>query len=217
MDTFVPRITSDNVTGLGSKPANLPTNVIMWKVEISLQGGIIDITYAGVATHSLVQGGAVQPIEEYLEALARGQYPQWRNPGEPVPGKTSLSIRHTDFSYFVFVLDEKNWQFMEGNTPFKVQVGKSAYYRYAQCAWIDDDENETFYFTPSPPRGKSCKVACFIADSASDQVDWGGFTGHFRTQFNFYLDVVLKRGAVPNRLLPIVIDPDVGYPGGREA
>jgi hypothetical protein len=67
--------------------------------------------------------------------------------------------------------------------------------------------------------GEGCRVALFVADAAADQAANGtGGDNRFRSSFNIYVDLLLKRDDDPNasRRMPICIDPDVGHPGGCE-
>jgi hypothetical protein len=136
-------------------------------------------------------------------------------PKEPVPGhsKSNLSIRFDQYAYIVILLEDGNWKFSAGAEPFQVEQGNAAYYTNPLCAWVDSAGAHTGK-TPPPD---SCRVACFAADAAEDKAN-SDDPLDFSTGFNIYLDLALERKDNPNitRLLSIVVDPDVGHPGGNE-
>ena len=82
----------------------------------------------------------------------------------------------------------------------------------AKCAWLDDPILKTTKVGKYPDKDVRCRVASFVADTA----------GHLgvnppvdHVPFNINLDLRLRRADGKIRLLPIIIDPDVGYPGGH--
>lgn len=195
-------------------PSALPTEVIVWKVRIREVSGEINIDYDKVARHTLQPGIGVKG---YLEEIVRGTTPNWADydtatdPQNP-ERETPLSIRHTGYAYMVFVLDKKNWHFTAGREPFEVREDKKKYYSDPLCAW---QEGGAIQVKRTTTEKAQCTVASFIADGRLDQQETKDDTDSFHSPFNLYvtLRVKGKQGRVRN--LPLVIDPDVGYPGGN--
>lgn len=198
-------------------PSKYPTDVIVWKVRIHEVSDDINIEYDKVARHTLQAGVGVS---KYLEDIARGNSPksnEWvgfntatdiNNPERETP----LSIRHTGYSYMVFVLDKKNWNFTAGREPFEVRRDKKQYYSDPLCAWLENGNIQVKRATSLTAR---CTVASFIADSRLDQKETGDDTKAFHSPFNLYVTLHVKGNQGRVRGLPLVIDPDVGYPGGN--
>lgn len=208
------KVYSDDTDVLADTPTELPTDVIVWKMSIREGTDGIILEYDEVAQHMLRPG---EGVTEYLKQVARGSAPaKWEkvNHTEDIQNperETPLSIRHNGYTYMVFILDKKNWHFTAGREPFEVRSDKKSYYLDPQCAWIVGANVEV---KRTPPIGSQCTVASFIANAKLDQKEKGDDNQSFHSPFNFYvtLRVKGKNGRVSN--LPLVIDPDVGYPGG---
>lgn len=193
---------------MGSAPSDPPQDIILWKVKLKTSGDI-DILYEKAARDSLNDGTT---IDDFLKEVVSGSLIDWREPNYCDPGPTSLSIHHPGYSYIVLVLENKNWQFSQGIDPFRVERGKSKYYLDPKCAWMTEGGPQV---GRTPPEDVTATVACFIANATADQAD-STTKPNFRTRFNIYLDIILKRTGRKPRLLPIAIDPDVGYPEGTK-
>ena len=202
---------------LGSTPAanDLPTHVITWKLAITKNGGLIGFDYDKVAEHRLAAG---QSIDDYLTLLATERPPQGLNWHEPnlkprpahQPRETPLSIEHNGYSYIVYWLEDVNWHFTAEHEPFEIQAGKEDLYRDPRCAYL---VGTTPRVRRAPESGARCRVASFISNGAANQAG-GDDLDEFVTPFNFYVTIRSTKGG-RTRYLPLVIDPDVGYPGGN--
>lgn len=200
---------------MNDAPTTLPREVITWKISLERNGREIAIKYTGVGKHTL---GPREHIDNYLKMAARNQFPagyQFRLP-KPIdrppnqPRETPLSIEHTGFSYMVFILEDLNWHFTNNHDPFEVLKGKEPYYTDPRCAWFSG-------VTPMVsrrPQSANCRVASFISNAQEDKRVNQDDLGHFIAPFNFYVSIQGK-GTPRDRYLPLVIDPDVGYPGGN--
>lgn len=206
-------IDADDVVEMGKLsdriPPDPPTHVIAWQLEITASGGEVNVSYPKVWEFDLNGDKIEKYLEEYARDpdKARGKAPKEDKPDK---GKTNLSIRNKEYCYIVFVLANKNVQFSESpQEAFKVEKDNDKFYMEPLCAWLDGTN-----FKIGRKAGPKSRVACFIADSERDQQ---ASTQEFFTSFNIYLDLRLKRSDDPRieRLLPIVIDPDVGHPGGN--
>lgn len=205
-------------TSANSKPMGTlsgkgpPTRVLAWKLLMDInKTGEVDISYSEAWKFDIT---STETIKTHLEKYARDPNKSFgKKPKEPFPNKTksNLSIRHKDYSYMLFVVANPNLQFVEGGEPFEVENNNSQFYIDPLCAWLDNGQVKF-----GREAGPGCRVACFIADSVEDQK---ASSEEFFTNFNINLDLMLKRIDNPTQIrpLPIVIDPDVGHPGGAEA
>jgi hypothetical protein len=198
---------------MGTLNGNPPSPAVAYRVGIGVQDGEVFLSYSGVYRFKV---SIANPIETYLKRLAvEPEKVPWlpTTELEPIKGKTNLTIRHKERSHLVFVLEDKNWQFTESGPPFMIQSGKRTYYVNPQCAWLEDQILKNPVVGLIPPADVGCRVATFIANSADDPGHAGG--GDYYAAFNINIDLKLRRADKNLRLLPIVIDPDVGYPGGH--
>jgi hypothetical protein len=196
----------------------LPQKVIFWRLRIFESGTApnqrIEVGYNGVFSYMRT----TEDITKVLEKVLDGNFPaetDWKTPKEygSTPPKTPLSIfNNKEKCYMVFILDKKNWQFAEKELPFQVENGKEEFYLGAKCAW---KAGTKYYFRRRPSALVNCTVAYFIANGDEDSEF---SAGDFSTSFNIYLNLtfpVTIGSNVVTRLLPIMVDPDVGYPGGN--
>lgn len=201
----------------------LPKDVLIWEIDfdkinpedvedIHMKKNIINVHYRRVAKHVLAQGN---DIDDFLKEAAKGNLPQdltwheveWTPRNGNPPRETPLSIRHNEHAHMIFLLKEMNWQFMGGHDPFRVQKDKGTRYTRPRCAWIKDGAPVA---ERQPDRGQ-CRVAGFVSNAKADM----GVQREFVTQFNFYISIKITGKDGKERYLPLVIDPDVGYPGGN--
>lgn len=204
-------ILANDVVDMGRSRQTPPIRVYGWKIRIDVDSQHnIDLSYVEAWTFDMAHG---ETIDKYVKEYAkdpdtvRGKPPIDRYPNK---SKSNLSIRHDGFSYMVFILGNPNTQFNEGGEAFRVERHNDTYYTDPYCAW----EYNGMIATGRIP-GPKCRVASFLANSAEDQAN---STTEFFTNFNIYMDLRLARKDDPTqiRALPIVVDPDVGYPGGNE-
>ena len=193
-----------------------PRRVIVWNIRLEEAGGDIDLRIAGAKDVDLPDNSYAS-FKNYLDQVVRGDEPSsWDPVVEPIPGPSSLSLSFNQHAYMIFVLRGQNWQFSRGQRPFTVEKNRSEYYKTARCAWVDPISGGVVVLERAH-RQVRCEVAYFIADAAGDQEEHGDLTvpdRDFRTSFNIFVDLILERAGGGSRYLPIVIDPDVGYPEG---
>lgn len=212
---FIARAVGLQVVNMGPLTGDAPTEAIAFRVGCGvLPNGELNLYYSGVYRFTI---SASNTIDNYLMSLAIDpDGVPWTTPTEPEPakGKSNLSVRHNQRSHLVFVLENMNWQFteVEQQPPFKVKDGFAGYYMAAKCAWLEDPILKKAKVGPYPDANARCRVASFIADTAGHL---GLPTPVDHVPFNINLDLRLRRADQKIRLLPIIIDPDVGYPGGH--
>lgn len=125
-----------------------------------------------------------------------------KEPREPFESRLSLGNKR--YAYVIYRLSQnKNWQFCRDFAP--ITLGRKAYNskRYFEARRYDRDGSISKVEDGEPAADNSI-VAYFIADNEN----YGNYLGH---SINLHVDL-LYRGT--RRRLPIVIDPDIRYPGG---
>jgi hypothetical protein len=197
----------EDANGKGHTPS--PKKVIFWRIKIGEDAaGNITAGYSGVATMDMASS---KDITKILQQTVDGILPQtWKAP-QKAGHKSPMFIQNNEEAHMVFVVNSGNYEFSENSEPFQVEVGKDDFLLKPRCSWRAADG--TFHCERKLPRGERCRVASFIADSDDDLATGGGIS--FQTSFNIYLDLRLPSdnpGGV--LLIPIAIDPDVGYPEG---
>ncbi|HWT13731.1 MAG TPA: nucleotide synthetase [Allosphingosinicella sp.] len=132
--------------------------------------------------------------------------------GESKPGKpfnSPLSLLNDKLIYVIYRLSEdKNWQFSREGPP--ITVGQAAHdlgtyydaFRVDKGGYADRGTDPKFV-------RDGCRVAHFIADGAKI-VEQAGCYSH---PINLHVDLIWTEGG-REHYMPIIIDPDVRYPGG---
>ena len=218
-----------NMTDI-QRPMEPPKDVVVWKIRFyEKPDATINIEYDVAARHTLAAG---ESIDTYLDKVARGELPlQATSPAEPKKPNTwrkpnwddsrltekrrervsTLSVEHKGYSYIIFVLDdETNWEFMPEKEPIRIDKKGEGLYFNPRCTYLPKD-SPSAKTTRVPPKGEICRVASFIAKSEEEPLEQDG---SFTTPFNLYVRLTYNVQGRP-RQLPLIIDPDVGYPGGN--
>lgn len=205
----------EGVTSMGELEDTDPRPGKVTFLEVTLGGNVaggVELLYSQIEHYSFLPAGTVMPdgtvlaADETIETivadvLARTKPANWAAPTNYAPRRSRLSISNKTARYIVFIL-EGNCQFADGQVPFKVAKDKDEIYNEARCVWLDDQGEP--HITMTPPPGIDAKVGYFIAFSDKDN-------SGVPAAFNIYLDLKFPDGS----LIPITVDPDVGYPGGN--
>ena len=206
MSTEAFRMTIAESENMGAEPSTYPERVILWLLAFEEINGELLMFYESTATHDL-RSSNLADFKAYLGEVLDGREPQWGPCGADRPSRSPLSIAFNQYAYHVFVLTDKRWRFFSEGPPFKVQMGKADYYLMARCAWRDASG---VVVGETPAEGIDSTVAFFIADAHGDLEEHGEDQ---RTAFNIYVDLLMTLGG-RQYVLPIAIDPDVGFPEG---
>ena len=179
-----------------------PNLAVCW--EVRFRGAAhdkIELAYHRVAKYTLDQNLS---FDDLISSIVDGSRPtsrEWNAPQVNHPKRSKLSIESNQAKYHIFVIEGDNCQFSEQQTPFRIATYKASFFYEARCGWADSSGAPQI--TAVPPVGIVSKVGYFIAFS---NLDMSGVPA----PFNIYLDLKTVDGS----LVPIAIDPDVGYPGG---
>lgn len=161
---------------------------------------------------------SVNRLEELINDVADRDY-RWdhQSPSYPDPTKpftSLLSLKNTQVSYVIFKLSDKPWQFCGRGRPITVGrkgMQKEAYFEGHRVfsGWNEKDTGTPFD-DPDPPKNGS-KVAYFIADA--EKAGRNEPRNEYSHPMNLHVD--LRQTVNGDKYyMPIIIDPDVRYPGG---
>lgn len=121
-----------------------------------------------------------------------------------------LSLRNHEWCYIVIRLaDRRNWQFCKDQPPFTVGVEafKADIYREARRFESNGAISRIYQDPPLSgnfvPKRMGSRVAYFVADNRA--------SGTFAHGFNIHVDLLYAESGLR---LPVVIDPDIRWPGG---
>lgn len=139
-------------------------------------------------------------LDRILDGLRCGEY-ECGAPAEPF--NRPLDVSCCANTLFIFYLsDQRNWRFTRNAKA--ITLG---------CE--DPVEQENFYQlrhvvndsvgSPDAPLNADCKIAYFVARKSSER---------FAHKFNLNIELVYQPDCEGENTIPIVIDPDVRFPGG---
>lgn len=145
-------------------------------------------------------------IAGVVSRLAHNNLPMTDDAAPKPPFTNQLSLQNKIYCYVVFKLTGKNWQFSYNEDPFSVALQSTVPEIYFSPRKVDQQGNILARGTDQD----NCKIAYFIADGAvAYDVD-----PQYVDPFNLHLDVMDTDSAGQPSRIPIIIDPDVRYPGG---
>ena len=203
---FCPLADSGDVTDLSEKAINFPEDTPVWffrvNIDVDLRGDI-SFHYDNASSGKI---SSQADLDKLIAKVANFTEPRWGDVLSTTVGDTPFSINCTSKCVFVLVLHpSRNWQFSHDKAPFQIKSGREPF--YFNATRVDRSGK------PLVGAGTShgCKVAYFYGECDRDRAAQGG--GDFKTAFNIHLDLLLYWQG-KELTLPIVVDPDVGHPGG---
>jgi hypothetical protein len=128
-------------------------------------------------------------------------------------------------SYIIYKLSDRNWQFVRVGRPITVGakgMNKKAYFNGVRVfkGAADKDSGTDFNANPPQPRDGS-KIAYFIADAT--EAGKNEPNNHYDHAINLHVDLIFEAKPplpttppTPRYFMPLVIDPDIRYPGGSQ-
>jgi hypothetical protein len=174
------------------------------KLEINGSGKKIELKYSNAAR--LPTAGETDRAA-LLDRFFSQPNPWRRCQHNGSPHKSPLTIFNDQLRYIFIILDDQSWQFSSKHVPFMVDKNHASTYLSAR-RYVKNFAG-LFGEVGVEDLQHGCIVAGFIANN---QIGGGAAYSH---AFNIYLDLLLtdwQNNTIP---LPIVIDPDVGHPGGN--
>lgn len=124
------------------------------------------------------------------------------------PFGSTLSMSNRYLRHVIYVLSNKNWCFSGDYVPITMDYkleGSDIY--FAPLRVLADGTTED---VAKPAKPFRCKVACFVADGAKAVLSTGKYK--YPHGINFNVDLIDDANGT---IMPLVIDPDIRYPGGN--
>lgn len=148
-------------------------------------------------------------LSKLLKDLHDGNFSWGITGGEPHiewPCSSFLSVGNLEYQYIIYVLNSnRNWQFRHLKAPITISKLAKAKGAYFESRKADIAGN---VFT-SEKKKDGCRVAYFIADADAAFGQEREYVDRINLHVDMICDVYGKRC-----FMPIIIDPDVRYPGG---
>ncbi len=176
---------------------------------VDIQGSAARLDAQFTGANYEVDLGDVGGLNQLLSRLATELPAPIRMPDSAIPKrkfKTPLSLQNRKHAYIIIKLAGKNWQFSHDKAPFSLSIEAAKTGAYLHARKVDPQGRIVDPGTPTP----NCKIAFFVAEGHNV---WNG-TDPFSHGFNLHLDLRYKDWANQDSFMPIIIDPDVRYPGG---
>lgn len=127
----------------------------------------------------------------------------------PPPPATPLSLSNRELTYVIYRLSLiKNWQFASNFPPFTIgKAGKESKCHFR--ARRVDRQGVKDRIVDGLPEKSGCKIAYFISHGAKAYVN-----GDYIHDINIHVELLYGGNSVR---MPLVIDPDIRFPGGSGA
>lgn len=200
-------ILTDPGVKLGERPDDMPAPTIatIREVDIDIRNNKIDAKYS--KANYEVDLSDVGGLSDLLVRLSRGQVHLNDDATPKRPYKSQLSLQNEKYCYVILILSGKNWQFSHDKHPFSIGLESTdppAYYEPRKV-----DGNGVVLDRDGVKDG--CRIAYFIADGPAAN---SGTPGVYEDPFNLHLELIDRDSEGRPSRVPIIIDPDVRYPGG---
>lgn len=181
-----------------------PSEVIVLEIDFDIVGGNLRFFFSRAWGPTPID--ASNTIEKQMAELAKGKFPNHINKMETKsPISSKLSFRNKAYRYIAYVLSPKNWQFSRSYVPMTIQSSLLNYGVYFEARRV----------TPAgivqeigDGTQDLARVAYFVADGEKI-LNNPGIPG-YPHGINFNVELFDTDGTV----LPLIIDPDIRYPGG---
>ncbi len=179
---------------------------LIYELDVFADAGSIRIGYSGACSSTVADE---QSFRDILKGVVKGSYPaNWTTPPNPRRPLTDsdLSIYTNEICYIAFVLNhkkKKHWRYTLVGDPIK--KWRESPNNYSNLKRMDRNGN----VLPGHRPQSKCIAAYFVADGASSS----NGVSSYEHYFNLHVDILHKNNGT---YVPIVIDPDVRYPGGNE-
>lgn len=194
----------------------VPTHAIIRELDYKLATGELWFYYSRWSRDKEVPSRTrlAQLINEVVAPNYTWDYQDASYPDPTKEYSSLLSLKNERVSYVILKLSDKPWQFCGRGRPItigKKGLGKEAYFEGHRIfsGW-DDKDVGTPFDDDDPPRNGS-KLAYFIADAPK------AWHGEPQRKYSHPLNIHVDLRQTWNdsvRYLPIIVDPDVRYPGG---
>lgn len=197
----------------GVRIFDAPTNYAFPEIatvrQIDIEGSParLDAKFTGANYEvALDDAGGLNAVLRRLATNQPTPFP-WPDQHEPKPDFTTpLSLQNRKHAFVIVRLTGKNWQFSYDKAPFSLSLDAAKTGAYLHARKVDSQGGIVDPNTPTA----NCKIAFFVAEGHRV---WNG-TDPFIHGFNLHLDLRYKDSKNRDSYMPVIVDPDVRYPGG---
>lgn len=201
---FVPRVPEFKVPDPLPDGMARPTLAVIREVNLSANPNKITVRYS--RANMIVSVPNPDEFADLLVALASStySYPNEINPEPKGEFNSPMSLHNDRYVYVVFILKRaKNWQFAEKYSAISIANSGLEGLYYEACHVFPSGH-------ASSRPGPGAKVAYFIASAPIKD----GVPKHYIDHINLHVDLLYENHRSERAAMPIIIDPDVRYPGG---
>lgn len=219
-------IMSRNPVELNPCDAVIPVQALYCEIEIKQTGGEIELISCGSAMVRYDElpalGYSFKTLADHF-ATRPNKFPNWEKPDKHpnrTPFRSSMSLgvgkkakagevdndtdkTPADTLVVIRLSDNLNWQFSRDGAPFsagKVEAPRNQ----PICGWERHDGADVAGYGREDCFTASFKVVAGYIDRPSTG-------GRLDAPFNIHVEFLSKKD---DTFIPVILDPDVGYPGG---
>ena len=187
-----------------TNPLAIPT-ITCRELKVDKKGNFIDLEYVEMEQEEI----PFDQLQNTINAIVANRFklPKPKKPrmhlpgGSPKPPMTSLSISISKPTVLLLLIESPyNVYFSENGTPFTYD-GDRDNDRFYDARKVDRDGN----IKEHNDKVRKCQIALLTINPPSSPDYWD--------PFNIHVDL-FEAGGNPDFNIPIIIDPDVRYPGG---
>ncbi len=182
-------------------PDVVPERVIIREISFLMDSEGLQFLYRDASPASRLPGGNIDTV---IEQLAKGLPLPLVDMGDATSGSdgTPLDLGVTgEPAYVIFKLDPRlNWRFSDSDPAISHKNAEDTDY---YCALQHVRPNGSYSSRPVA----DCRIVFLVAMPPD---------GEYKHGFNFHVDLIQKPHLdhTKERILPLIIDPDIRFPGG---
>lgn len=205
--TFVSQHTNSIGLKIPELPGVMSAPTVATIREISLGTDRNRVNFKYTQAAYTVDLNMVGGINVVLASLANGAFAMSDDPLPKPPYNSQLSLNNDRYIFIILKIANDNLQFSHDKDPFSLSLEAfypQVYYKPRRV----DGQGATV--EPGLVR-HGCKIAYLIADGPAAR---GATPGPYIDPFNLHLDLLDKDSNGQDSVIPVIVDPDVRYPGG---
>jgi hypothetical protein len=185
---------------------NLPTRLLTRELDIDVKNSKMEILYT--RTSNVITISDRNQLNEKIKLIANNNYVFDNQDGcYETPFKSQLSIGNYQL-YTIYVIKlKKDKKIQFSNIGPIISTRKEFEKYFSEPRKFDENGN---IYTPSNQKN-DCHGIYFFMNGLLASTEFGG---NFSVPFNLHIDYVSKDSGNNNSYVPIIIDPEIRYPGG---
>ena len=196
---------SENPTPVSTGNGILPNWVFALEVDLTVKGGGKDISI-DFSGGSLWDSGSPQNTRAILKEIANGEKKYFKNLGYMADKRMSAHLKYNDICFIFYLCEKIDWEYSASQTPISLNNG-DYYNKYVRDSYRVDKNGNNI-----PPKiiAADCRTAYVVING----VGCYNYKPSDSFPFNLLVDLMYKSTSGVRRKLPIVIDPEIQWPGG---